>query len=179
MKKVTVSSTNPVKINATKSAFEKMFPEEQFEFEGVKVESGVSDQPMTDEETRKGAINRAQNATVAFPDADYWVGLEGGIEVAYGEMRTFAWIAIVDTQGRLSTEKSVSHMLPPAIAKLVSEGKELGDADDQVFQRRNSKQTNGTIGYLTNDLVTRTSIYTDAVILALVPFRHQELYFTK
>lgn len=51
MKKVIVASKNPVKINATQSAFEKMFPDEEFSFEGISVPSGVSDQPMSEDET--------------------------------------------------------------------------------------------------------------------------------
>ena len=51
MKKVIIGSKNPVKINATKLAFEQMFPEQIFEFNGVNVSSNVDDQPSTDSET--------------------------------------------------------------------------------------------------------------------------------
>ena len=40
----------------------KMFSDEQFKFEAVAAFSGVSDQPMSDEETLQGAINRVNNA---------------------------------------------------------------------------------------------------------------------
>ena len=39
-KKVIIASKNPVKINAVKIGFEKMFPLEKFEFKGVSVPSG-------------------------------------------------------------------------------------------------------------------------------------------
>ena len=45
MKKVLIASKNPVKINATKKAFEDVFTD-RFEFEGVSADSLVSDQPM-------------------------------------------------------------------------------------------------------------------------------------
>ena len=45
MKKVLIASRNPVKINATKKAFEEVFTD-RFEFEGVSADSLVSDQPM-------------------------------------------------------------------------------------------------------------------------------------
>ena len=54
MKKVIITSKNPVKINATKKAFEKVF-NDRFEFEGVSADSLVSDQPMNNAETLNGA----------------------------------------------------------------------------------------------------------------------------
>lgn len=62
------------------------------------------------------------------------------------------------------------------IIELIKEGKELGEADDIVFQRNNSKQENGAVGILTGDVVDRTKCYTEAVILALIPFKNVNLY---
>ena len=59
---------------------------------------------------------------------------------------------------------------------LVREGKELGEADDIVFGKENSKQTYGAVGLLTGDVIDRTRFYEDAVVLALIPFRNPDLY---
>ena len=67
MKKIVVASKNPVKINATLDGFLRMFPDEQFEIVGVSAASEVSDQPMNDDETYRGAFNRANNAEIADP----------------------------------------------------------------------------------------------------------------
>jgi non-canonical (house-cleaning) NTP pyrophosphatase len=81
---VVVGSKNPVKIESCKRAFTQVFHGAEFTFEGVNAASGVSDQPMTDSETRAGSNNRASNAAAAWaaahPDrpATYAVGLEGG-----------------------------------------------------------------------------------------------------
>lgn len=56
------------------------------------------------------------------------------------------------------------------------EGKELGEADDLVFGQTNSKQANGAVGILTDNVLTRTTFYEPAVILALIPFKNPELY---
>ena len=45
-----------------------------------------------------------------------------------------------------------------------------------IFGRTNSKQGNGAIGILTNDLVTRTDLYEHAVLLALAPFITPDYY---
>jgi len=66
--------------------------------------------------------------------------------------------------------------LPNEVVKLIKDGKELGDADDIVFNRRNSKQENGAVGILTGDVIDRTKYYTEAVILALIPFKNVDLY---
>jgi non-canonical (house-cleaning) NTP pyrophosphatase len=39
--------------------------------------------------------------------------------------------------------------------ELINEGKELNEADDIVSVRTNSKQTNGAVGVLTNDIEPR------------------------
>ena len=57
MKKIIIASTNPVKINSTKNAFDLML-QEKYEVIGVKVDSKVANQPMSFEETLKGAFNR-------------------------------------------------------------------------------------------------------------------------
>jgi hypothetical protein len=55
---------------------------------------------------------------------------------------------------------------------------ELGDADDIVTNRVNSKQGGGTVGVLTNNLVTRSLYYEQAVVLALVSHINTEVYDT-
>jgi len=173
--KIIVSSKNPVKINSTTEAFEKVFPKEKFETVGVSVSSEVSDQPMTEEETLQGAINRANNAYKKDKNADFWVGIEGGIQEINNELMTFAWVYI-KTEELVGKGRSASFFLPPKIVELIREGKELGVADDIVFGKTNSKQKNGAIGILTGDLIVRKTLYIPAIIIALIPFRNQKLY---
>jgi inosine/xanthosine triphosphatase len=173
--KVIVSSTNPVKLDAVRIGFERVFPGRIFEFSCVIVDSGVSDQPMTDVETLLGAKNRAEAAQVTQPDAEFWAGLEGGAEAYEGRLSTFAWIYITGHNGRGKC-RTATHELPDEIGRLVAGGMELGDADDLFYQRKNSKQINGSVGLLTKDLFTRTSLYVEAVMLALIPFTNPGLY---
>ncbi len=173
--KVVVGSKNPVKVNCTKAAFEKAFPDHSIIVEGVSVPSGVSDQPMTDQETWTGAKNRTEAAKSEFNQADYWVGIEGGISDSKNHMEAFAWVYILskEQQGQART---ATFQLPPKIRDLVNQGIELGIADDMVFNRQNSKQSNGAVGILTKDLIDRAEYYEPAVVLALIPFVNSELY---
>lgn len=175
MPKIVVASQNPVKINATLEGFQRVFPDETFTASGVSVATGVADQPMTSHETMQGALNRAQNARDAQPEADYWVGIEGGIEDTDLGMQCFAWVIILGQGERVGRGQTAVFYLPIEVAELVRDGIELGHADDQVFKRDNSKQKNGAIGILTDDAVDRTSYYVQAVIMALVAFKNPTL----
>ncbi len=173
--RVIVTSKNPVKLEATKQAFKQVFSDKEIDFEVVTVPSGVSDQPMSEAETMKGAKSRAKNAKEQLPDADYWVGIEGGVQIVGGEMLTYAWIYVLG-KGLEGKARSASFYLPEKIKVLVESGKELGDADDIVFGKSNSKQQNGAVGILTHDIITRTALYIPAIVLALIPFKNTKLY---
>jgi inosine/xanthosine triphosphatase len=172
---IVVASTNPVKMHAVSAGFERMFPSVSYDLIQVGVPSGVSDQPMTDEETLLGALGRAKAASGVYPLADYWVGVEGGIQAEAGEMLAFAWVAILSPQ-LVGKGRTGSFILPSRVTALIHEGNELGEADDIVFGRTNSKQENGAVGLLTGDVINRAQLYEQAVILALIPFKNPALY---
>ncbi len=174
--RVVVASKNPVKLASATEGFARMFPGETFEVVGVSVPSGVSDQPMSDAETLAGAMNRAENASKAEPDADFWVGHEGGCHDNEHGLQAFAWIVVRSRDGKVGKGKTGTFFLPPPVTDLVRQGVELGKADDIVFRRTNSKQESGACGLLTGDAITRTTFYVGAVILALIPFKNRELF---
>ena len=171
-----MASKNPVKIKAALGGFEKMFHEEKFVIEGVSASSSVSDQPMGDGEILKGALSRVEKVSEQIA-GDFYVGIEGGSEEIGAEMVAFAWVVIKSRDGEMGKAKTGTFFLPPEVAGLVRQGKELGEADDIVFGRTNSKQQNGATGILTGDVIDRTQFYTEAVILALIPFKNKKLYF--
>jgi inosine/xanthosine triphosphatase len=175
MKTIVVASQNPVKIQAALIGFQSIFPEETFAVRSLSVPSEVSVQPMSDAETLQGATNRARHARQAIPDADYWVGIEGGVEILEKEMAAFAWIVVLDAH-TFGKGRSGAFFLPPGIVELVRAGTELGEADDILFGRSNSKQLNGAIGILTGDAVDRAKLYEMAVVFALIPFKNPNLF---
>jgi len=175
MKKVVIASKSPVKIQSVKNGFEKMFPNQEFEFISVKTQSNVSDQPFSDKETFTGAKNRVDSASNVIKDADFYVGIEGGIELIEEEMEAFAWM-VVKSNGKYGKSRTGTFFLPKAIVKLIKEGKELGEADDMFFKRKNTKSENGSVGLLTGDVIVRTEFYTEAIILALIPFKNVDMY---
>lgn len=173
--RVVVASQNPVKIEAVCRGFERMFPQAEIEVQGVNVPSGVSHQPMSDAETLQGALNRARAARQVQPQADFWAGVEGGIEEQGGCLSAFAWVVILSAE-RYGKARSATFDLPPALAEMIRQGVELGEADDRLFGRQNSKQQNGAVGLLTGDVIDRARYYEQAVVLALIPFKNPHLY---
>jgi inosine/xanthosine triphosphatase len=175
MKTIVVASTNPVKGQAAIEGFSAMFPAEEFRVVPLQAVPSISVQPMSDAETLAGARERAQMVRDDAPEADYWVGIEGGAEERDGQLGVFAWVVVLDRE-RHGQGRSGEFFLPENVAGLVRSGVELGEADDRVFGRSNSKQQNGAVGLLTGDAVDRAGLYVPAVIFALLPFKNPELY---
>lgn len=168
-----IGSQNTVKISAVKSGFEAVWPDTQFEFVPRSVESSVSAQPMTDEETIKGALHRAG---AVLGDADYGVGLEGGINQIDKNWFSCGWAVVVNRAGDMGIGSSPRIMLPPAVIDLIHQGMELADIDDRLFETSRSGQGEGNFGLMTGGLITRQSAYTQAVIVALTRFIQSKIF---
>jgi len=167
---IAVASANPAKIQAVRQCFSDTFPTKDFEVIGVAVPSGVAAQPMCSEETLLGAKNRIE-ALKQRQQADIYVSIEAGLDGAF----TFAWM-LVDYQGKQGMARSASLMLPPAALALIDQGIELGDVMDQLFGTDNIKQAGGAIGLLTHNRLTRSSVYQQALVLALIPMLNPEWF---
>ena len=166
---IKVASTNPAKIKAVASAFAELFPDERLDVQGIAVPSGVADQPMSSAETLLGAMNRV--AELADTAADFRVAIEAGLDDDF----TFAWM-VIEHQGKIGKARSASLMLPPAALSQPQQGKELGDVMDTMFNQDNIKQKGGAIALLTHNKLSRSSVYHQALILAMIPFLNPALF---
>jgi inosine/xanthosine triphosphatase len=175
--KVVIGSRSPVKEEAVKRAFKMIFPNHVYEFECVQAHSGINDQPMSDDETRTGAQGRVTHARELVPGADVYIGLEGGVEEMYGDLYNYGWVIVESKDNKRGYGRTFAFALPPAIRDLIlHEGLEQSHATDRVLSTSGTKTGSGTIGPLTNDVLTYADWYTPAVIAALVPFLQSELY---
>ena len=116
--KIIVTSHNPVKIAAAREAFTSRFKDSKIQLIPVDVKSGVPAQPMSDQETRQGARNRVNNAKRQYPDADFWVGMEGGLDFFDDRLMAFAWMVIAGGESRLSETRTATLPLPPRVRAL-------------------------------------------------------------
>ncbi|MBE0362343.1 hypothetical protein PULV_a2957 [Pseudoalteromonas ulvae UL12] len=170
---ILVGSMNPVKINAVHTAFSQAFPDCDCHCQGIHAPSKVAEQPMTEQETLDGAINRVKFCQQT--PADFYVAIEGGVDhFSYGPA-TFAFIVIA-SQHQQSIGRSANLPLPNSIYQALQAGQELGPLMDSLFNTDNIKQKGGAISLLTNGLASRESNYHNAMILALAPFINQAHY---
>lgn len=178
-----VGSRNPTKVEAVRHTLERVVAEEllpvtKLEVRGVEVPSGVSDQPVGEEETRRGALGRARRvlAELAPEGAEWGVGIEGGVMHLDEGVYTTAWCAIVDRRGNTSFGGGLIMPLPPAIVRDLEAGYELGVATDRLYGVQNSKHAGGALGYLSKGLHSRRGAYEAIFIYALTSFLNPELY---
>ncbi len=172
---VAVGSTNPVKIEAVRLAFTKIWPKKKWNIQGVDVASGVSKQPMSDTESIRGARNRARAALRKFP-ADYGVGIEGGLQKVGTHWFDCGWVVVIDNKGKEGIGATLRMETPQKMIQYVQKGKELGDVCDIIFKRKNSKQAEGQFGLMTKNALTRTEGYRDGIIAALARFINPDIF---
>lgn len=170
-----VGSQNPVKTACVREAVSEIW--QSAEITGIGTESGVSAQPMSEDETFAGAVNRARSALELVANATYGVGVEGGLVDQANGMWAFAVVVIAGRDRFLSHGQTGRFRLPEGVANLIRhEGLELGHADDRFFGRENSKQNEGAIGILSDGRINRMTLYKPAVTFALLPLIHPEYY---
>nr|VUD30905.1 NTPase [Raoultella sp. NCTC 9187] len=130
----------------------------------------MPEQPFGNDETRAGARNRVVNARAARPDADFWVAIEAGID----DGSTFSWVVIENSLQR-GEARSATLPLPAAILEQVRAGEALGPVMSQHTGIDEIGRKEGAIGIFTAGKLTRSSVYHQAVVLALSPF-HNAIY---
>lgn len=170
---VAAGTTNPAKLKPVQAVFGQVFMGAQVT--GLSVPSGVREQPIGEEETFLGAINRAQAALAGVPGAAWGVGLEGGVRFDLRGCWLFGAVAVVGG-ARLEVGRTAELKLPPQVAARIGAGEELGPVMDALTGEQNTKQKAGTVGFLTNGLLSRADVWQMGLTLALAPFINPEMY---
>lgn len=151
---------------------------------GYEVESGVSHTPSSREELMRGARQRAEalmrQLAAAGEPADYFVGLEGGLDETEdeGQRRVFleSWAYVCDGQrGHFGCSGSIE--IPAALAaEVLEQGTELSVAIDRFAGAAGIRDAQGAWGVLSGNLVTRQESFRLAVITAFAPFYNRTMY---
>jgi len=193
---IAVGSKRGPKLNAVTEAIEefgaKLAAEAHFEVIGVEVESGVNHTPASRGELMRGARQRAE-AMVRVAQGkneawDYFVGLEGGLDVAREEglkiseyegsdvvedshRRVFleSWAYVTDSN-RGYYGRSGGIELPEALAhEVLEKGVELSVAIDKFAGAVGIRDAQGAWGVLSGNLISRQEAFRVAVIAACAP----------
>ena len=171
---VAVGSKNPPKVKAVKKIFSKYFSD--VEAIPVDVQSGVSEQPLTEEEIYDGAYNRAKAAIDVVKNASYGIGIEGGIINHIHGMYEKAAVVVVDREGNVGLGFSPGLFLPKKITDHIEGGKNLSEAIDEVFGTKDIGRGIGAYGIFTKGVVTRAKGMEQAIAFALSRFLHKKLF---
>ncbi len=170
MKRIIVASLNQNKISAVKEVFPS------YQVEGAAYPSGVREQPLSLDETIKGAINRAK---AAFGNCEYSVGIEDGIsrvpQTASGYMN-FCCCAVYDGR-RIYLGLGPAFEYPPECTrKVVEDGITISEAFTPFSGKLNIGYDEGIIGWLTGGRINRKDYTKQAVEMVRIQIDKQELY---
>ncbi|MBU4077765.1 MAG: inosine/xanthosine triphosphatase [Euryarchaeota archaeon] len=170
MKLIIVASLNQNKINAVKEVFPS------YQVEGAASPSGVREQPLSIEETIKGAINRAKGA---FGDCMYSVGVEDGIsrvpQTLSGYMN-FCCCAVFDGS-RIYLGLGPAFEYPPECTrKVIEDGITISEAFTPFSGKPDIGYDEGIIGWLTEGRINRKDYTKHAVEMARIQMDNKELY---
>ncbi len=176
--KIFVASKNPVKINAVTIAACESYPD--VKVIGLSVASGVLAQPMSDQETLTGSINRAQalktlvlsKKLCSIREEVLFIGAEGGVyhpsfAKEKAELWSTVWISVLDREDKIYSASGGRFRLPQVVATGILAGQELGTVMGALFNDPNLKQKNGAIGVLTKNFIDRTEEYVAIAKLAI------------
>ncbi len=167
--KIIVGSKNPVKIGAVKSASSKTWKDKKIDIIGIEASSKVSEQPRTNEEAIKGALNRAKES-ISKNKSNLGIGIESCVYENNFGMFVTAWAVAINKKGDIGIGGGGSLLLPDKISKEIKKGKELGPVMDGFTGENDTKKKQGTVGILTNNLIKREESLEKAVIFALSKF---------
>lgn len=168
---VVIGTKNSAKVTAVKEAFSCLT---NIQFVEQKVPSNVSDQPMSFDETRIGAIGRANNAIAIHKEADFAIGLEGGLHKQEDGWYLCNWGALVTKNNETFLSGGMSIKLPDEIISEVQKGKELADVMDEYTSKKNGRHNEGAVGVFTNGFVYRKDLFIPIVKLLYGQYNFKE-----
>ena len=151
--RIGIGSKNPTKVKAVEEmAFTLGAWVEAFE-----VPSKVSPQPLSDEETQRGALERARGC-LDF-GVDIGMGLEGGVEMEGDKLYLTSFGALVDSQGLSFTCKAPRILMPSCFIPALLQGRELSTLMEEFSKIENIHQKEGAVGIFTKGLISRKELF--------------------
>lgn len=169
--KIALGSTSIDKANILREALSQF--ENNIEILGCDVFSGITDQPLSEEVTIEGAVNRAHSAKNKQENCEIAFGLEGGLTEIQGSYFLVCVVALVDDQKRLFLGVSSKLELPKEISDKVKLGEKFGEVVRR-YQSEHGQEKN--IHDLLELLINRKQSFIEATKNAYLTFLSSEHY---
>ncbi len=170
---VHVGSENKVKVKSVEKVFSKLF--RRIQVKGMKVKVNVPEQPM-EKEVIEGAMGRAKAALSE--ECDFGVGIEAGLfwnDLA-NKYFDIQYCAVIDKGNRITYGHGSGFYYPEDVIKLVKQGKTISQSIETIYGIKDVGRKMGAIGYLSKDILDRTKLTRQAVLMAMIPRIRRELY---
>lgn len=169
--KIKVGTKNKAKVDSVIEIIEEYPHLKGSIVEGASIESGVSDQPKSLEETINGAMNRAKGI---FIDCDYSIGIESGmmsVPMSKSGYMDVCVCAIYDGEECHLGLSSAWEFPDTSVTDLImKEGLDMSQAINKAGMTKNEKigSEEGAIGILTKGRMTRKEYTKQALRVALI-----------
>lgn len=150
---VIICSKNPVKIQAVEACLP------QYNIISVDCPSSVPEQPIGQEETLRGAINRTDYVFKNFSEVYMAIAFEAGIEIINEQPYVIQWAVVTLSTGKRYSVQGIGIELPQSFLIPLKQGVELSQLIDEYTGQQDIRSKNGALGVLTNDYITRQQLY--------------------
>jgi inosine/xanthosine triphosphatase len=172
---VAIGSRNRAKTEGVRRAFKQLLRD--VEFEELDFTAVVKTQPMSMDETVKGAKKRAELA-IKRQGADFGVGVEAGlVELADGFFLNVQIAAIVDVPGHLSFGCSSGFPIPKRFVEKLRQNREELDAyTHELAGAKKVREEEGIVYRLSGGRLSRVEMTEQCVSMALIPWLNGKLY---
>ena len=174
--KVLVGTKNPGKVKGAELAFSHYYND--FEIEGISVNSDVREQPINDE-IYIGAKNRVANLKKYAKEhdlkADFYVAIESGMTKRLGDWMIVNMAYIEDSNGLKSWGSAPGFPVPKKYVSKIKKT-DLGTVMDKVFSKKDLRSGKGGIELLTHGVISRIDATEEAFVMALIPYVNDDLW---
>ncbi len=167
---IAIGSTNPIKIQAIKNALN----DETVLVVACTASSKVRLQPLSNEETLEGAINRARDC-LEKTQSKMAIGLEAGVIFVDEQVYLCHWGAIVDRNQNVYYTNGPIILLPKEYSKPLLEGENLEDIMHRSTGIESLGAKEGAIGVFTQNRLNREQVLTQMVKVLLGEYYYYQL----
>ena len=179
---VAIGSRNRAKVEGVRSVFKQFFRD--VEFKELDLTTRVKIQPMSLDETVRGARQRAEFA-IREEEAAFGVGVEAGIiklaeedNDGKGFFLNVQIAAIVDSSRRFSFGSSAGFPIPARFVSMM-EGQNRDELDKYSHELTGAKkirEEHGVVYHLSKRYLSRVEMTEQCVSMALIPWLNKQTF---
>lgn len=142
----------------------------------TEAQSDIVGQPLSEEVTIRGSINRARNAIKKNKGIpyDFSLGMEGGLVLINNDFNLVCVASIIDKGGQIYTGVSEKTPLPREISDKIKNGEEFGVLIREF--EKTIEDSNDTVKDLVSELINRTQSFSEAFENALMQYQYKEYF---